>query len=72
MVSHDLISGNITATISDHLPQFLFLFQRYHAKNPIFMKEFGQNLFKQSLYFTILITIGLMLFSLTNKTSIPP
>ena len=23
-VSHEMISGNITATISDHLPQFLF------------------------------------------------
>ena len=24
IISHEMISGNITATISDHLPQFLF------------------------------------------------
>ena len=25
VISHEVISGNITATISDHLPQFLFV-----------------------------------------------
>ena len=25
IISHEMISGNITATISDHLPQFLFV-----------------------------------------------
>ena len=44
---------NITATISDHLLRFLLLlmyFQKIHAKNPIFKKKIGQNLFNQTLY----------------------
>ena len=55
-----MISGNITATISDqllHLPNFYLLLMhsgKHHVKNPIFMKEIGQNLFKQTLDLTIL------------------
>ena len=69
IIFHEIISGNITATISDHLPYLpnfyllLIYFRRHHAKNPIFMKEIGQNLFKQTLYLTILIKIGLMFSS---------
>ena len=45
-----MISGNITATISDHLPQFLCVPNILHAKNSILMKGIGQNVFKQTLY----------------------
>ena len=41
VISHKVISGNITATISDHLPRFLFIpnvFQTHLAKNQVFMK----------------------------------
>ena len=58
IISHEVISGNITATIFYLL---LMYFQRIHAKNPIFTKDIGQNLSKQqTLYLTILIKIGLM------------
>ena len=70
VISHEVISGNITATISDHLPQFfLFLmyFQTHPAKSQIFMKETGLNLFSKTLFLTILIKIGLMFASSTNK-----
>ena len=70
VISYEVISGNITATISDHLPQFfLFLmyFQTYRAKIQIFMKETGLNLFSKTLFLTILIKIGLMFSNSTNK-----
>ena len=35
-------------------------FQKIDAKNPIFMKEIDQNLFKQTFYLTILTKIGLL------------
>ena len=62
IIFHEMISGNITATISDHLPKFCLLliqFQRHHAKNPISMKEIGKDLLKQTLYLTFWIKIGL-------------
>ena len=57
-----MISGKITATISDLLSPFLFPpnVLRLHAKNPIFAKEHGQKLFKQTLHLTLLMRIGLM------------
>ena len=70
VISHEIISGNITATISDHLPQcFLFLmyFQTHPAKSQIFMKETGLNLFSKTLFLTILIKISLMFYNSTNK-----
>ena len=70
VISYEVISGNITATISDHLPQFfLFLmyFQTHPAKSQIFMKKTGLNLFSKTLLSTILIKIGLMFCNLTNK-----
>ena len=69
-ISPDIISGNITATISDHLPQFsLFLafYQILLPQNLTFMKEIGQNLNKKTLFLTILIRIGLTYFKLINK-----
>ena len=69
-VSHKIISGNITVTISDHLPQFLLFLifcQILLPKNLTFMKETGQNLNKKTLYLTILIKIGLTYYKLINK-----
>ena len=46
-ISHDVISGNITATISDHQPQLLFalnVLSKILYQNLIFMKEIGQSL----------------------------
>ena len=68
-ISHEIISGNITATISDHLPQFSFV--PNILSNPptqkSIMKDIGQNLNKKTLYLTILIKIGLTYFKLINK-----
>ena len=69
-ISHEIISGNITATISDHLPNFhLFLTfcQTLLLQNLIFMKEIGQNLNRKTLYLAILIKIGLTYFKSINK-----
>ena len=66
IISHEMISGNITAKyLITYLNFYLLLmyFRRHHAKNAIFLKEIGQNLFKQTLYLTILIKIGLMFSS---------
>ena len=68
-ISPDIISGNITATISDHLPQFSFV--PNILSNPptqkSIMKDIGQNLNKKTLYLTILIKIGLTYSKLINK-----
>ena len=61
-ISPEIISGNITATISDHLPQFSLV-----PKNLTIMKEIGQKLNKKTLYLTILIKIGLTYSKLINK-----
>ena len=47
-----LISGNLTATVSDHLPQFVItpnMFGISQAINPVFMKETGPNLIEKIL-----------------------
>ena len=51
IISLEIISGNITATLITYLSFYLLLmyFRRHYTKNPIFMKEIGQNLFKQAL-----------------------
>ena len=70
-ISHEIISGNITATISDHLsPNFHLLLtfcQIFLPKNLTFMEGIGQNLNKKTLYLTIFIKIGLTYFKLINK-----
>ena len=69
-MSHEMISGNITVTISEHLPNFyLFLIfpQILLSKNPTFMKEIGLNFNKKTLYLTNLIRIGLTYFKLIKK-----
>ena len=57
------ISDNLTATLSDHLPQFiilpnisLILFQI----NQIFMKETGPIMCKKNLYWTIFLLTGIL------------
>ena len=63
------ISGNITATISDHLPQFLFApmcFQILYAINQTSWKEIGQNLTKEILFLITLIKIGLKFSNLIS------
>ena len=72
-ISHEIISGNITATISDHLPNFhvlLILCQIIVPRNLPIMKEMGQNLNKKTLYLTILIKIGLTYSKFINKNLI--
>ena len=68
-ISHDVISDNIIATISDHLHHFLLApnVLSNNPKNPIFKKEIGQNLFNQTLYLSILIKIGLMFSKLDQQ-----
>ena len=47
-------SGNLTASISDHLPQFLIaanIFSISLILSPINMKEAGQDLIKKLLFF---------------------
>ena len=52
-LSSEMISGNLTYTTSDHLPQFLFapniLSNPSHHKS-IFSNETGQNLIKKTSY----------------------
>ena len=62
---HDVISDVMQQYLIIYLNFYLLLmyFQRIHAKNPIFIKQICQNLFKQILHLTILIKIGLMFYS---------
>ena len=69
-LTHELIYGNISATISDHLLHFyLFLIfcQILLAKTLTFMKEIGQNLNKKTFYLTILRKIGQTYYELISK-----
>ena len=56
MAVPNIISGNLTASISDHLPQFLVapnIFLMPVTLNPIIMKETCQYLIKKILYLII-------------------
>ena len=60
VISKDIISGNITATISDHLPQFLIspnTFADPPLTNPMFLKNTGQ-IFTSKILCTTLICTG--------------
>ena len=52
VIDPDIISGNLTATISDHLPQFSIFPNMVisQAINLIFMKGTGPNLIKKTLF----------------------
>ena len=70
-ISPEIISGNMTATISDHLPPFstllLIFYQILLPKNLIVLKEIGHNLIKKTLNLTILIKTGLTYSKLIKK-----
>ena len=62
MAVPNIISGNLTASISDHLPQFLvvlILFSILPISNPINMKKIDQNLTKKVLLWIIFRLIGI-------------
>ena len=57
-LTKDIISGNIIATISDHLPQFLIypnIFAYPTSTNPMILKGTGQILTRKILCWTTLI-----------------
>ena len=56
VITPNNISGNITATISDHLPNFLLFLifsLTHHLQNWIFLKETGPSLINKILFVTI-------------------
>ena len=59
-ISPDIISDNITAAISDRLPQFSFVpnIPLNPSTQKSIMKEIGQNLNKKTLYSSILLKMG--------------
>ena len=64
--SCEAISRNITGTISDHLPQFLFLpmwFQILYSKNQIIWTKIGRNLTETVLFIIVLIKICMKFFN---------
>ena len=76
--SHEIISGNVTATVSDHLPQFPFvpniLSKSITQKSDFFWSNWSDwfwtdwsNLNKETLFLSILIKIRLNYFKLINK-----
>ena len=53
VIDPDIISGNLTATISDHLPQFAIIpnmFDNISGNKSKFMKEIGPNLIEKILF----------------------
>ena len=54
----DSISGNLTATIFDHLPQLTYSLTLFPA-SPIFMREIGLTLIKKILFLIIFLSIGM-------------
>ena len=62
IISNEVICGNITATISGRLPQFVFapkVLSKASCQSPVFMREIGQKSFRQTLHLTTLIKLGL-------------
>ena len=55
VISKDIICANITATISDHLPQFLVSSNTFANPSSTFLKETGQNLTRKILSWITLI-----------------
>ena len=50
VIDPDIVSGNLTATISDHLPQFSICLAIFQEINLIYMKETGPNLIGKILF----------------------
>ena len=69
VLSCEAISGNTTATISDHLPQLLFapnVLSNPYAINQTSCREIGQNLTIKVLFLITLIKIGLKFSNLIS------
>ena len=69
-VSPEIISGNITATISDYLPQFSFvpnILSNPSTQKSNYYETENFNLNKKTLYLTILIKIGLDLLQIDEQ-----
>ena len=62
IIEPDIILSNLTATISDHLPQFVIIsdiFGNISGKiNKIVMKGTGENLVEKMLFLTIFLLTG--------------
>ena len=61
IIEPDMISRNLTATISDHLPQFaiiLNIFGNISGNNIIFMNETNQNVIEKLLLLIIFLLTG--------------
>ena len=75
MAVPSIISGNLTASILDHIPQFLVapnIFLMPLTLDPIIMKETGQDLIKKILYLIISQLTGIIFcFHLTQTLKIP-
>ena len=75
MAVPNIISGNLTASILDHLPQFIVapnIFLMHLTLNPIIMKETGQDLIKKILYLIISQLTGIIFcFHLTQTLKNP-
>ena len=68
IISPEAISGNLTSTISDHLPQFMIVSNAFSNVHPLppfpqirlmFLKEIGQNLMKKTLFSITFLLIGM-------------
>ena len=69
-VSPKIISGNITATVSDYLPQFSFvpnILSNPSTQKSNYYETESFNLNKKTLYLTILIKIGLDLLQIDEQ-----
>ena len=65
------VSGNLTSSISDHLPQCLIvpdIFLNLPPPSPIFMKETEIILIKKILFLTIWLWIGVISLNQKRKT----
>ena len=75
MTVPNIISGNLTASITDHLPQFLVapnIFFIPLILNPIIMEETGQDLIKRIFYLIISQLTGIIFcFHLTQTLKNP-
>ena len=75
VLSCEAISGNTTATISDHLPQLLFapnVLSNPYAINQTSWREIGQNLTNKVLFLITLIKISLKFSNLISIIWIYP
>ena len=67
----NIVSGNFTSTVSDHLPQFAliedFFLQIHQNLNQIYLKEIGKILTKFCLFQILRMPTGMRSLMLTKK-----